>query len=300
MIGRVALVVGLLAPVVAGCSDDVGGPARVAEGPTPTTAAEGWVATDDDDALFTVDCPFSHRAPDDPIVHPGAPGTSHSHEFFGSTATDAGSTGPSLRGTATTCEDPDDTAAYWVPTLFVDGVAIAPTLARAYYRAVRGADVRTVVAPPLGLAMISGAGGHADGGGHHDGDEPSAAVGWGCGLRPRHLRAEPPADCTDRSPLTLQLRFPDCWDGERLDSEDHQAHVADSTDGACPPTHPVLMSQLQVSVVWPVAGAAAGRVTLSSGPAREAHGDFLNGWDPAALEDHVDLCIRSRSNCTIG
>jgi hypothetical protein len=306
---RALVVAAVLLLVGGGCASSSG---RASPAST-TEAAEDWIAADEDDALFTVDCTFSHRAPDDPIVHPGHPGAGHSHEFFGSAATDATSTGPSLRGTATTCEDTEDTAAYWVPTLSVDGVAVDPTFARAYYRAAPGADVRDVEAPPLGLAMIAGdpdvggGGGHDHGsapagaGGHaHGGGDPTGAAGWGCGLRPRRLHVEPPTDCTDPSPLTLQLRFPDCWDGERLDAEDHRAHLAASVDGDCPAGHPVLMTQLQVSVQWPVTGPAAGRVTLSSGAVAGAHGDFLNGWDPDALAAHVDLCIRAKANCTIG
>ena len=38
---------------------------------------------------FKVECGWSHSAPDDPIVHPGTPGRSHLHDFFGNTATDA-------------------------------------------------------------------------------------------------------------------------------------------------------------------------------------------------------------------
>lgn len=311
---RRVLLAGALA-LVAACSS--GGPAEpsvVHDHPAP--GAEDWVARTDDDALFTVDCGFSHRAPDDPIVHPGRPGASHSHEFFGSTATDADSTGAALRGTATTCEDSDDTAAYWVPTLSVDGVPVDPSLLRAYYRAPVGADARDVRPPPLGLAMISGdpaAGAHDHGGAdHHDDDHtdhddhagPDAGAvpeaGWGCGLRPRRLRAEPPGDCTDRSPLTLQLRFPDCWDGRRLDSPDHRAHVARSHRGHCPDTHPVLMTELQLSVSWPVVGAAGARVTLASGSVHGAHGDFLNGWGPDALAGHVELCVHAKANCTIG
>lgn len=327
MIGRLAAAAAVLALVGGGCSspDDPAGSSG-SSGSSPTT--DDWIAVDEDDALFTVDCTFSHRAPDDPIVRPGEPGASHSHEFFGSVATDATSTGRSLRGTSTTCEDPDDTAAYWVPTLSVDGVPVEPTVVRAYYRAPPGADVRDVQPPPLGLAMIAGdpnrtaapvaaeprAAGespttrdHGSTAGEHDhgasqttvpGADPTATAGWGCGLRPRRLHVEPPTDCTDPSPLTLRLRFADCWDGQHLDSHDHRTHVAASVDGACPATHPVLMTQLQVSVVWPVTGP--GEVTLSSGPAAGAHGDFLNGWDPDALADHVDLCIRSKSNCTIG
>lgn len=294
--------------LLVGCSDDG---SRSAEGAgTTTTVEEDWIAHTDDDAVFTVDCTFSHRAPDDPIVHPGEPGASHSHEFFGSTATDASSTGPSLRGTPTTCEDPDDTAAYWVPTLSVRGEPVDPTFVRAYYRARPGVDVRHVSAPPTGLAVLSG---DPDAIGH-DRDPGSGAEarterghsaeasggGWGCGLRPRRLRASPPLDCTERSPLALQLRFPDCWDGENLDSADHRSHVARSVEGQCPSSHPVLITEVQLTVTWPVTGTDGADVSVASGDLAGAHGDFLNGWDDEALWGHVELCIRTKANCTVG
>lgn len=332
-----AFVAALLVLAGGGCAPSSPDPAT-APVDGPSVGADRWAATDDDDALFTVDCPFSHRASDDPIVLPGQPGTSHSHEFFGSTTTDATSTGETLQGTATTCEDPDDTAAYWTPTLSVDGVPVDPTFLRAYYRARPGVDVRDVTAPPVGLALIAGAPelGSVPATRPDEPDGPSAAsapttlsapvdhaamghgstpppsspappedastadAGWGCGLRPRSFSVWPPTDCTDLSPLTLRLRFPDCWDGRNLDSPDHQSHVARSIDGACPSTHPVLMTELQLSIVWPVTGEDAARVTLASGAIPGAHGDFLNGWDPDALEGRVELCIRAKANCTIG
>ena len=51
---------------------------------------------------FVVKCGFSHTAPNDPIVHPGMTGMSHSHDFFGNRGTDADSTAASLLGGATT------------------------------------------------------------------------------------------------------------------------------------------------------------------------------------------------------
>ena len=336
---RIAALVVAAALLGAAC----GGDGRARDGAdTGATepSADDWIARTDSDALFSVDCGFSHRASDDPIVWPGAPGRSHGHEFFGSGETDAHSTGEALIGTATSCREPGDTAAYWVPTLSVDGVPVDPGGLRAYYRAAVGVDVRDVAAPPLGLAMISGdpSGGtvghdhgdapettsevgtpvddapadepgveRRDGGSGAEGHDHVAAggvdavdAGWGCGMRPRRVVATPPTDCVRRSPLTLHLRFPDCWDGERLDSEDHRSHVAHSVDGACPATHPVLMTQVQLTVWWPVFGAAAARVELSSGPVEGAHGDFLNGWDPDVLAHEVELCVHAKANCTVG
>src|SRR3954452_17242164 len=53
--------------------------------------------------FFATLCPFSHQAPDDPIVYPGQPGKSHLHTFFGNATTDASSSYDSLRAGATTC-----------------------------------------------------------------------------------------------------------------------------------------------------------------------------------------------------
>jgi hypothetical protein len=60
---------------------------------------------------FVSACGFSHRAPDDPIVSPGRPGSSHDHSFVGNVTTGAFSTMKSLLSAATTCRRADDTAA---------------------------------------------------------------------------------------------------------------------------------------------------------------------------------------------
>src|SRR4051794_15498776 len=82
--------------------------------------------------LFIVHCAFSHRAMDDPIVHPGMPGAAHSHDFFGNTTTNAYSTLQSLRAGSTTCDIPGDTAAYWMPTVYDGGIAIQPQRVTVY------------------------------------------------------------------------------------------------------------------------------------------------------------------------
>ena len=39
--------------------------------------------------------------------------------------------------------------------------------------------------------------------------------------------------------LELHVNYPDCWDGEHLDSSDHTSHMAQSRDYVCPASHPV-------------------------------------------------------------
>src|SRR5437899_1667298 len=73
---------------------------------------------------FFLDCFYSHAAPDDPIVFPGAPGASHLHEFFGNRSVNATSTYDSL-GTSTTCRLLPDASGYWNPASYLNGVRTA-------------------------------------------------------------------------------------------------------------------------------------------------------------------------------
>src|SRR2546425_100506 len=65
---------------------------------------------------FVVTCGYSHTAPDDPIVFPGQPGASHSHDFFGNESTNASSTYDSMVAGPSNCGVSADTAGYWAPT----------------------------------------------------------------------------------------------------------------------------------------------------------------------------------------
>jgi hypothetical protein len=70
---------------------------------------------------FQVNCFYSHRLKDDPIVFPGTPGAAHMHDFFGNRSTDAFSTTASLRAASTNCQNSDDKSGYWAPTLYSRG-----------------------------------------------------------------------------------------------------------------------------------------------------------------------------------
>jgi hypothetical protein len=47
---------------------------------------------DESDAEWQILCTIDHQRADDPIVHPGQPGASHMHSFYGNTSTKASST----------------------------------------------------------------------------------------------------------------------------------------------------------------------------------------------------------------
>lgn len=238
---------------------------------------------------FIAECRFSHAAADDPIVHPGSSGAGHLHVFFGNPAVDADSTTADLVGGSTTCDQPLDAAAYWTPALLRDGTPVVPTRATAYYRAGVGVDHRIVQPYPPGLVMIAGNAGAR-------GPQPLSIVAWGCGLGSE--RSELPLECPGARPLRLLVTFPDCWDGEHLDSHDHHAHVAYSTAGACPSSHPVPVPQLQLAVEFPVSGGVVG-LELASGGLFTGHADFMNGWDQDKLAHEVASCLNRGVVCGI-
>lgn len=238
---------------------------------------------------FVVECDPSHTANDDPIVFPGAPGFSHPHEFFGATTTNASSTAEDLVGGDTTCENRHDTAAYWVPTLYDGDQRVAPDELVAYYRTGRGIDPAAVRTWPLGLVMLAGDPGAEE-------PQPTGVAAWTCGASD-HLTAEP-RQCSSRAPLAMRLTFPDCWDGDNLDSVDHRRHVAYSQSGSCPASHPVPIVQLIVAVRYPFWGDPA-TLRLASGPTSTVHGDVMNAWSDDELTRLTELCLQRGEVCGI-
>lgn len=238
---------------------------------------------------FVVTCEFGHAAPDDPIVFPGQPNASHMHNFFGNTAIDADSTYESLVGQGTTCEQPLDTASYWAPALYRDGVMQRPIKSVAYYRPGLGVDHTQVMPYPPGLQMVAG-------NPMARGAQPTSVVAWTCGAGIE--RADRPPACPADRQLRLLVTFPDCWDGTRLEAPDHTSHVAYSSGGACPDTHPVHVPQLQFTVEYAVSGDPAG-LELASGSIWSGHADFFNSWDQRKLVTEVTGCLNRGVVCGV-
>ncbi len=229
---------------------------------------------------FAIACGFSHRNQDDPIVFFRQPGRSHDHTYFGNTATNANSTPASLRATGeTTCRLGADTAAYWVPTLFVGGNAVRPRGAIAYYLR---RTIEPVQAFPANLEVVAGSAAARSA-------QSTRVTFWTCGGRT--ISSEIPT-CA-RSNLRLQVNFPNCWNGRQLDSADHRSHLAYSADGVCPASHPAEVPALTLVVYYGVAGGS--QAELASGGDFSGHADFVNAWDQDTLQRLVDRYLnRSR------
>jgi hypothetical protein len=240
---------------------------------------------------FVTVCEFSHRNQDDMIVFPGEPGLSHDHTYFGARTTGASSTVDSLKAGGTTCRRPGDTAAYWVPTLFRDGVAVEPLGATIYYRR---RTVERVRAFPQGLEMIAGDG-------RATSPQARRVTFWNCGVMGGLPPSSEPPDCPEGvgTGLRLHITFPNCWDGANLDSPDHQSHMAYSERGACPSSHPVEVPSISLIVRYGITDSAAG-LELASGGVHSAHADFVNAWDQRALRHLVERCLNGLRHCGRG
>ena len=232
---------------------------------------------------FVSACKFVHFAPDDPIVYPGEPGKSHDHTFVGNTSTDAYSTLASLRAAGTTCQRPADKAAYWMPTLIVDGQPVTPLGATIYYRRNTIARVHPF---PAGFKMIAGDSKATS-------PQSKRITFWNCGVAPSDA---PPACPSGRGEgLRLHVIFPSCWDGTSLDSADHKSHMAYASAGACPADHPVAVPAITLIYRYPVSGAH--ELALSSGGVYSAHADFFNAWKQVALTRLVNVCLNGLRHC---
>jgi hypothetical protein len=278
-------------------------------------------APDSTEGAFRTACTVSHMSFDDPIVFPGKVDQSHSHTFFGNTLTSASSTPLSIRtsGNSTCRGGIANRSAYWVPTMIDTRThrAIAPDDIGVYYK--NGYFKGNLVKPiPEGLRMIAG--------------NPGAKVPrdpWGefshrfkCAGGPNNENdkygSEIP-NCDVGAAIVQEVFFPQCWDGQNLDSPDHKSHMAftKTVFGArdakgnlpqsqvCPPTHPVILPQISFNVVYTVPSKDAPlHWRLASDTYDDklpggysSHGDWFNGWDAEVSDAWAKNCIEALKDC---
>ncbi|MFJ1589553.1 DUF1996 domain-containing protein [Kitasatospora albolonga] len=242
-------------------------------------------------AEFPAECPFTHRAPDDPIVFPGLPGASHMHSFFGNDTTHGNSDLESLEKGRTNCSPETDLSSYWVPTLYDGDREVEPTGTTFYYlgEGVRDDTIRQIQPFPRGLRIVAGNAKAA-------GPQENTIARWSC-LHAGHV--DPSQDFVNCPPGTMlesYLDFPQCWNGTDLDSADHKSHMAYPVAGACPSTHPVPVPKLRQVLRYPVNGDPA-RFRLASGAGYTMHGDFFNVWPEEELAQRVRDCINAIVKC---
>jgi uncharacterized protein DUF1996 len=181
-----------------------------------------------------------------------------------------------------------DTAAYWAPALYKSGRKQIPKDIDIYYRK-SVTPLKSVRPFPRGLRIVAG-------NMHAKHPQSTSVISWGCGDFDR----DHPVDCGSKW-VTAHVKFPDCWDGQHLDSVDHKRHMAyshdrDQGDGRrCPASHPVPVPRLILRIEWPVHDGR--KVQLSSGLPRTMHGDFFNTWNQDVLKHLVRRCFHGNIDC---
>jgi hypothetical protein len=255
-------------------------------------------------------CRMSHLGHDDPIVHPGRPGATHLHMFFGNDAVDATSDYQSLRehGDSTCQGGPVNRSGYWIPAVLTpDGDVVRPEYISVYYKgpgtAADGSLV-DVVAFPAGLRMIAGQDVHAP--------VEDPRFDWYCEID--QVKSERIPNCGLDELVGVSLVFPTCWNGTDLDAPDHRSHVVyevwDPHTGipSCPPSHPVVLPEFTLGVWFEHDGNSAdwylssdredGHATFANG--ESFHGDWFGAWDPDIQQLWIDRCINGLLDCAGG
>ncbi|MDX3685474.1 DUF1996 domain-containing protein [Streptomyces sp. NBC_01693] len=247
---------------------------------------------------FQANCSVNHTGSVDPIVYPGQTGKSHNHTFMGNDTTDENSTTASLGEGGTACKAPGDLSAYWMPTLYNGDQEVRPVGPQTIYYKAGVTDYRTVRPFPKGLRFVVGSPMQTA---EEFRNHPGVVEGYECGES--YHNYEFPATCpTSRdTQLNLRMQAPSCWDGQHLDTPDHQAHMAypvvmGANQDVCPASHPVALPMIEFKMAWPVNGDMS-QVRLASGTGHSFHYDFFNAWDDATLDALVDHCIVGALQC---
>ena len=176
---------------------------------------------------FRAGCEFSHFAYDDPLVHPGRPGASHLHMFFGNTDANAFSTYKSLIDSgSSTCNGQElNRTGYWVPAMF-DGAGNVriPERIVVYYKG-QGLGRENAEPYPEGAALLAltdvNAIGAAAGGARDE-----SKFSFVCSDNFSDVSLSPAnviPDCDGdhfrtrgderRVVLEMNVKFPQCWNG---------------------------------------------------------------------------------------
>jgi hypothetical protein len=275
---------------------------------TPRPPAAGYVAIGD--AEFAPAMPAArayawscgrnqeaHRNTANIVVAPGVPGPPHHvHEYVGNLSTDVDSTDDSLAAATTSCANGDLSTYYW-PVLRTGAragesrhgeIAEPSSVTLTAF----GNPASPVVAmPPLLRGTVGDANTATPPAGQ-------ATRAWTCSGAPDRR--------TDRYPLCPRgdrvvrvFDFPSCWDGRRVDSPNHRAHlVFPPPSGACPAgTFPVPRLRLVVEYPRP----DGDRFAIDAFPPQlnapqTDHAFFVNLM-PERLMAGVVRCLNTGAGC---
>jgi hypothetical protein len=259
---------------------------------------------------FTTECgnKANHQNSDNVIAAPGVQdGAQHTHDYVGNDSTDANSDDDSLAAAGTSCKNQDDKSTYFWPVirdLNKDGndankqgggkdgnfgQILEPQSAKLQFV---GNAKSQVTAMPQGLRILDGNAKAVS----QNGD--NAKKTWTCTGFEDRLTDKYPI-CPQGSQVERIHEFPNCWDGQNTDSDDHRSHIVDANnDGSCPKGFQAV-PQLQVTLTYNVPQnnnfAVDGFPEELHKPQTD-HDDFINVMSDNLMNQVVD-CINNGQNC---
>jgi len=253
---------------------------------------------------FITICTYTHSLPDDPILFPGQPGASHLHNFYANPSANANSTYATMIAATSTCGTEEDTAGYWTPALYKDGLKIDPCVGlRAdgqplrctfYYREDNLNSTQKAAHPiepfPANFKMITG---NAAAQSEAENPKLGKELYYGCSDNSTGKLKSPP-NCSTAT-ISVHVGFPNCWNGIANGSND-TPNVAWPSSGLCPPAFPRSLPRVIQRLEYRVGTSSSG-ITLASGPVFTLHGDLWNTWQQAAFETLVARCLTVPTNC---
>ena len=253
------------------------------------------------DGQFRAACEYSHFAYDDPIIYPNQPGRSHLHMFFGNTETDAHTTTNSLvnRGGGSCNGFELNRSGYWTPALLDGrGNAIVPDAIILYYKSKQPGIVQRM---PQGLKMVSG-------NATAESFTTSEYLHWSCGGSGAAYNKTNRIPNCNGDYLNATIVFPQCWDGQNMDSADHRSHMAlVSPHVDCPSSHPVRLPQISILLYFPSDGftndwhlSSDRSGGFNTGNGATLHADWWGGWNDEAMDLWTGGCMHAVKNCSFG
>ncbi len=249
---------------------------------------------------YTWDCGRNengHRNTGNLVVTPGQAGpVHHVHDYLGNLSVDIDSTVKSLAGGGTTCGNGDESTYYW-PVLRTVGPGDGPhggavqVPVRVSFAFLGNARGPVVAMPRLLRGAVGDAYAVTNGGAR-------AAPVWSCSGTPER-RALRYVVCPRGEQVLRVFDFPSCWDGRRVDSDDHRQHLVFPRPGGGCPISTFAVPRLRIVVAYDIAPGTRYRIDAFDAQRHSPltdHAFFVNLM-PDALMSKVVRCIDAGRSC---
>jgi hypothetical protein len=238
-----------------------------------------------------------HRNTGNIVVTPGRAGPAHHlHDYLGNLSVEATSTLRSLAAGDTSCGNGDRSTYYW-PVLRTVGpedgphggaVQVARSISMEYLGNPRG----PVLAMPR---LLRGAVGDAYA--LTNGGARAAAV-WSCSGSPERLTLRYVV-CPDGEQVLRVFDFPSCWDGRRLDSDNHRSQLVFPEPGGGCPISTFAVPRLRIVAAYDIAPGTRYRIDSFDAQRHSPltdHALFVNLM-PDALMSEIVRCLNAGRDC---